>query len=189
MWGRLACGDVGAGRRWWMVCKICLCRFVTRRLSNAGMMSVQPRGVCEGVHIRSRSAQRTCRRGRPCRVRAPRASRRRGSMARIDQARAASGLRSAIPPASPCSGRGARNGIDDFWNLFDGVIPKTEFGPKVVSMACGYHRHPYAISGSSPMPLMPWSKRCSRDRASSKAASQYLTAASCIGRGQQRPSS
>jgi hypothetical protein len=43
---------------------------------------------------------------------APRASCRRRSMAPIDPAHAASGLRSAIPPASPCSGSGARFGID-----------------------------------------------------------------------------
>jgi hypothetical protein len=35
------------------------------------------------------------------------------SMARIDPAGAAFGSRSAIPPASPCSGSGARFGIDD----------------------------------------------------------------------------
>jgi hypothetical protein len=41
------------------------------------------------------------------------ASYRRRSMAPIDPARAASGPRSAIPPASPCSGSGARFGIDE----------------------------------------------------------------------------
>jgi hypothetical protein len=35
------------------------------------------------------------------------------STAPIDPVRAASGSRSAIPPASPCSGRGARFGIDE----------------------------------------------------------------------------
>jgi hypothetical protein len=38
---------------------------------------------------------------------------RRRSMERIDPVRAASGSRSAIPPASPCSGSGARIGIDE----------------------------------------------------------------------------
>jgi hypothetical protein len=36
-----------------------------------------------------------------------------GSTAPINPARAASGLRSAIPPASPCSGSGARIGADE----------------------------------------------------------------------------
>jgi hypothetical protein len=35
------------------------------------------------------------------------------TMARIDSARAASGSRSAIPPASLCSERGARFGTDE----------------------------------------------------------------------------
>ena len=52
--------------------------------------------------------------GRPCSLMragwAPRASSRRRS---ADLARAASGSRSAIPPASPCGGRGARSGISD----------------------------------------------------------------------------
>jgi hypothetical protein len=42
------------------------------------------------------------------------ASRRRRSMARINPARATSGSRSAIPPASPYSGSGARGGIGDY---------------------------------------------------------------------------
>jgi hypothetical protein len=44
---------------------------------------------------------------------APRASCRRRSMAPISPARVASGSRSAILPASPCSGSGARFGIGD----------------------------------------------------------------------------
>jgi ATP-dependent DNA ligase len=44
---------------------------------------------------------------------AQRASCRRRSMAPIDPVRAAFGLRSAIPPASPCSGSGARYGTDE----------------------------------------------------------------------------
>jgi hypothetical protein len=45
------------------------------------------------------------------------ASCRRRSMAAIDPTRAASGSRSAIPPASPCSGSGVSFGIDNPENL------------------------------------------------------------------------
>jgi hypothetical protein len=44
----------------------------------------------------------------------PRASCRRRSMAPINPARAGSGSRPAIPPASPCSGSAARIGTDDY---------------------------------------------------------------------------
>jgi hypothetical protein len=44
---------------------------------------------------------------------APRASYRRRSMARVDPARAVSGSRSAMPPASPCSASEARRGTDE----------------------------------------------------------------------------
>jgi hypothetical protein len=57
------------------------------------------------------------RMGRPCSPMraslAPRASFRSGSTAPISPARAAFGSRSGIPPASPCSGSGARFGIGD----------------------------------------------------------------------------
>jgi ATP dependent DNA ligase domain len=80
-----------------------------------------PEGCAGGAAGRSQSRhpdQRTHRRGWADRVRppaslAPRASYRRRLMVPTCPARAASGSRSAIPPASPCNGSGARFGIDE----------------------------------------------------------------------------
>jgi hypothetical protein len=78
---------------------------------------VQTRGVCEGVHIRSRSTNMSPRTALRCSRKlaglAPRASFRRRSMARINPARAASGSRSAIQTVSRYSASAARIGTSD----------------------------------------------------------------------------
>jgi hypothetical protein len=81
--------------------------FLDRKNALARLLRITEAGILFNEHIAEVSSSRTLA------GLGPRASCRRRSMAPIDLARAAFGSRSAIPPASPCSGSAARCGIGE----------------------------------------------------------------------------
>jgi hypothetical protein len=85
------------------------CPFLDRKAARAWLL----RNTDAGIVFNDTSPRTALVFAHACRLGAG-ASCRRRSMARINPARATSGSRSAIPPASPYSGSGARGGIGDY---------------------------------------------------------------------------
>jgi ATP dependent DNA ligase domain len=83
--------------------------FLERKTALAWLLRDTEAGILLNEHIAEDGATVFAMRASS----APRASFRSGSTAPIAPARAASGSRRAIPPASRCSGSGARSGIDE----------------------------------------------------------------------------